>query len=81
MFYILNLASSTFCSGYLGGKDSLFTQAGLERDLSILSFPLSLIGRHVHHTKLFSVVMESHKLFGLAWSGTLIIPISASCVE
>jgi hypothetical protein len=38
-----------------------------------------MTGAH-HHTKLFSVEIEPHELFGPGWPGTVILTISASKV-
>jgi hypothetical protein len=73
--YGLSHTSSPFCSDYFGNRVSLFAQTGLDCDVMILAIA-RMTG--VHHHTFLSIEVGSHKLFCLDWSGTMILPISAS---
>jgi hypothetical protein len=71
--------SHPFCFGYFGDRILHFSQAGLDCNTPILSFP-PLLGWVCHHAQLFSIEMRSSKLF--LWVGTVtgILPFSVSSV-
>jgi hypothetical protein len=75
-------ASSPFCSGYFGVGISLFFCPCKPEQTDSCFMPLAVSGMTAasYHTQLFSIEMESCKLFCLGWPGTAIFPTSASCV-
>jgi hypothetical protein len=70
MLYCLSHASSPFCSGYFGNRVSLGAQAGLNLDLSTLSFLPQLEWRACTiMPSFFPLRWCLRNFFSLAWVG------------